>query len=204
MSFLLLPPDELALVSYMCGDLDLALLLSDLTDRGVPRIATEPLAAVPDHLPSSPSDPRTFIFWCHWLGPVRTLADASESVDPADRVAGLLTREAAGDRYGDVVDLQRTPVIRWHRTSFQSERRLKPGLLQVMPLYVRDTPSDVLKLHRQVDRWMKKHGERLNPFDHCRDLPIPQPRNLNPFWVWVHRHAMDWVSGGGEIWPWTA
>jgi hypothetical protein len=221
MSFLLFPPDEIELVRYLCIDLDLALLLSDVTDGGVPRIAPLPLAAVPDKLLweplprapgrplSTPPDPLTFLFWCPSLGPVRTFVDAPEPTEAIDRVAAQLTREAKGPSYANAIDLTRTPVIRWQRARFQraclqNGRRLVPGLLQAMPVKLRDTPPEVLKLHRKIERWLKKRGEKLNPFGHCSQTLVPQPRNLNPFWVWVHPHAMEWVRGGGEIWPWTA
>jgi hypothetical protein len=203
MSFLLLPQDEKALFHYMCDELGLSLLLSDVTERGAPRVASQPLTAVSDRLPTSVSDPGTLIFWCRDLGPVRVLADAPAPVDVADRVAGLLTRQAAGAGYGDVIDHCRTPVIRWRRARFRREGQLKPALLQAMPLKIRDTPPGVLSLHRQIDRWLKKRGEKVNPFDHCSDAPGPAPRNLSVLWVWVHPHAMEWIRGGGEIWPWT-
>jgi hypothetical protein len=202
MSYLLLPQDETGLVRYMCEELGLVLLLSDVTDRGVPIVAAHPLTAVSNRLPIELATGGTLIFWCRDFGPVRTLADAPAPVEPADRVAASLTREAAGARFSDLIDLTRTPVIRWRRARFRREGQLKPALLQSMPIKVRDYPPEVLRVHRQIERWLKKHGEKVNPFDHCSDPAVPQPRNLGPFWVWVHPHALEWIWGGGEIWPW--
>jgi hypothetical protein len=203
MSFLLLPQDEMVLFRYLCEELGLALLLSDVTEQGAPRVALQPLTAISDRLPRSTVDPSTLIFWCRDLGQVKVLADAPEPVDAADRVAGLLTREAAGSGYGDVIDLCRTPVIRWVRARYRRDGQLMPGLLQAMPLSIRDTPPGVMRLHRNIDRWLKKRGEKVNPFEHCCDATVSPPRNLNVFWVWVHPHAMEWIKGGGEMWPWT-
>jgi hypothetical protein len=203
MPFLLLPRDEIALVSHLCDELGLRLLLSDLTERGVPRIASRPTDAITDRLPRSGDGASTLVFWCPALGPVKTFADASEPVDASNRVAALLTQQSAGGRYCDVVDLCRTPVIRWRRSLVRREGQLMPGSLQAMPMTIREHPPDVLKLHGKIERWIKKHAERVNPFDHCSDAPIPQPRNMNALWVWAHPHALEWVRNGGEIWPWT-
>ena len=48
---------------------------------------------------------------------------------------------------------------------------------------------------------MKNHGERLNPFEYCPDIPVEQPRNLTAFWVWAWPEAQAWVRAVGRIWP---
>ncbi len=110
MSFLLLPEDERPFITFLCEELGLRLLLDDLASGGVARVATDPLRAVPAELPFGIG--RTLIFWASSLGPVRTMADAPHPKDAADRVARALTAQAAGARFPDVIDFERTPVLR--------------------------------------------------------------------------------------------
>lgn len=204
MSYLLIPEDEKDLVTYLVNGLGLKLLLSDVAPNREPRVAQDPLSAVPTELGKQyDATPSHLIFWCSQLGPIRTLVDAPVTSDPRTQVARQLTQQSAGDEYEDVIDLSRTPVLRWRRCCWHAPNRLKPALLQGMELKVRQTPKDLLKLYAKVERWLKSRGEKLNPFEHCTELPGAQPRNLNTFWVWVHPHALESVRRGLEIWPWT-
>ena len=204
MSYLLVPEDEKDLVTYLVNGLGLRLLLSDVAPNREPRVAQDPWSAVPTELgKQNDTTPSHLIFWCSQLGPIRTLVDAPVTSDARTQVARQLTQQMAGHEYEDIIDLSRTPVIRWLRCSWHAPNRLKPALLQGMELEVRQTPKPVLKLYAKVGRWLKSRGEKLNPFEHCMELPGAQPRNLKTFWVWVHRHALESVKRGLEIWPWT-
>lgn len=209
-SFLLLPQDELELVEKLTGEFSLTLLASDLAPGGKPNIVASPLDALPDDLAlpvrpgKEPSAPAIFLFWCSGIGPIQMRDDSAPSDDPVDRVADLLTREATDD-WRDLIDLSRTPVIRFHRSAWHDDdrTRMKPALLQAMPVPVKKHPVQVSSLHAAIEKWMKTRGERLDPFDYCTELPIEPPRSRSRFGVWAWPQACGWVREGGEIWPWT-
>ena len=54
MQFLLLPSDEQELVAWLCNELGLKLLLSDVLTGGRPATASDPIAALPESLPLQP------------------------------------------------------------------------------------------------------------------------------------------------------
>jgi hypothetical protein len=104
----------------------------------------------------------------------------------------------------DLVDLARRPVVRFQRSNWNRNGCLNPGQLQGMAVRVKEHPPELLAKLRSVERWLKKRGERLNPFEHCSQSPIAAPSNLNVFWVWAQPAALTWVQQGGEVWPWSA
>lgn len=209
MSHLLTPTDEIKLVRYLCDDLGLALLLSDLTERGEPRIASDPVAALPRELPGrakpsvEASTATVLTFWCVQLGPVRTMASAGPPTQATDHVGRLLAKESAKERYEELIDFSRTPIVRWKRCVTDAPERILPGSLQAMNCKVKETPEPVLGLHRRVEGWLRSSGERLNPFEHCDEVRDRAPQNLVPFWVWAQPDALRWVRDGWEVWPWT-
>jgi hypothetical protein len=210
MGFLLLPPDERVLVDGLVSEFGLTLLAHDAAPGGKGQLVSASLATLPSDLAlparpgQMPSAPTTLLFWHSGIGPIRTLGDAPPSSDPRDRVADLIVRESAQD-WADLIDLARTPVIRFARSHWHddAQTRLQPGLLGGMAVKAKEQPAEVRRLHARVVRWMKKRGERLNPFEHCTNLPREQPLNLSGFWVWAWPEAQSWVRAGGQVWPWT-
>jgi hypothetical protein len=144
------------------------------------------------------------VFWSPELGAVRTLRDAPSSDDARDRVASLLAREATS-AWRDLIDLKRTPVIRFARSRWHDEDRteLQPGLLQTMALPLKQQPIALTRRRSRIDRWMKQQGVAINPFDHARELPVEQPKNVKPFTAWAWPEAEAWIRDGGCVWPWT-
>ena len=210
MSYLLLPGDEAVLVEGVTREFGLIFLASALAPAGKPKMIASPAEAVPGDLAlpaqphQQPSAPIEFFWWCSEIGPIKTLGDAPPSDNPRDRVAELLNREATDD-WRDLIDLKRTPVIRYSRSGWHDDRRtrMRPGALRAMAMPVREQPDVLDQLHARIVRWMQNEGERLDPFDHCSDVPIERPSNTSQFSVWAWPEALAWVRGGGEIWPWT-
>ncbi len=205
MGYLLYPEDERDLTRKLTGDFGRRLLLSDVAPQGEPLLASDPQGALPPQLPSEPDDPRFLMFWVEDLGPIRTAGNAAAVADPADEIARVLSAQsarAANVDPQDLIDQTRTPVLGLHRTRSHSGR-LVPATLTAMPIPTSRQPTELLRRHRRVSEWLKRRGRRINPFEHCTDLPIEQPRNLNPFWVWVQPHAERWLEDGGEVWPWA-
>jgi hypothetical protein len=193
----------------LTGEFGLRLLASEIAPGAEPELIASPVKAVPDDLALPPqpqrqrSAPTEFLWWCSKLGPIQTLRDAPPSDDPGDHVAELLNREAT-DAWHDLIDLTRTPVIRYRRSMWHDNcrRRMQPGVLQGMAAPVSEQ-AGVNRLHARISRWMKRHGERLDPFDHCAEVPVERPSNTSRFLVWAWPEALSWVQAGGEVWPWT-
>jgi hypothetical protein len=217
MHLLALPEDEQEIVSHLCDEEGLQLLLSDLLEDGVPRVADDPLGALVPDLPSGKrlkaavmpgvgvTDPTyqevwEYLLWARSLGPIRTLADAPEPRDTVGRVALQINREAT-QRWRDLIDLSRTPVIGLRRTSWHhSEDCLIAGGLTAMHVPVRDLPREVASLHSRVERYLKRHSLRLNPFETCQLYRGPRrdPRRSRGWWMWAMPQAQSWLAGGGQ------
>jgi hypothetical protein len=92
MHLLPLPEDEQEIVRYLCQEEGLQLLLFDLVEDGLPRVADDPLRALVPDLPSGKrlkaavtprvgvTDPTyrelwEYLLWARSLGPIRTLGD---------------------------------------------------------------------------------------------------------------------------------
>lgn len=203
MGYLLLPADEQELVIYLTTELGLRLLLNDLAPDGVPKVATDPLAALPGEIPPA-SGPavRDLVFWCPDDGPIRTLGTAVPE-GPVDQVLLELNRERNA-HWRDLLDYSRSPVLWWRRCHWTREGYLAPGLLGAMTIPQRRQPPGLLDRLKRATSWLRTGAERLNPFEHCSRPSISQPANLGPFWVWARPHALAWVQAGGEVWPWNA
>jgi hypothetical protein len=217
MHLLALPQDEQQIVGYLCQEQGLKLLLSDLVEDGVPQVADDPLRALAPELPSAKrlkaavtpgvgvTDPTyqevwKYLFWASSLGPIRTLGEAPEPRDFVERVA-LQVNRAATQRWRDLIDLGRTPVIGLRRTSWHhSEDCLIAGSLRAMRVRVRDLPREVASLHSRVERHLKRHSQRLDPFQTCQVYHGPRhdPSRSRGWWMWAMPQAQAWLAAGGQ------
>jgi hypothetical protein len=142
-------------------------------------------------------------FWCPEIGPVRTLGDAPPPHEAKDAVMLQINREADPAGWRDRIDLARTPVIRWSRPRwYRKDRCLVASRLGAMAARTKDHPPALLKLYRQIERWLRRPATKFNSFKHCSDLPVPEPPNLSHFWVAAWPQAKTWIAQGGELWPW--
>lgn len=217
MHLLALPEDEQEIVRYLCEEQGLQLLVSDLVEDGVPRVAADPLGALVPDLPSGKrlkaavmpgvgvTDPTyrevwEYLLWARSLGPIRTLVDAPVARDAVGRVALQINREAT-ERWRDLIDLGRTPVIGLRRTSWHhSEDCLIAGGLTAMRVRVRELPHEVASLHAWVERYLKRHSLRIDPFETCQLYRGPRrdPRRSRGWWMWAMPQAQSWLAGGGQ------
>ena len=217
MKLLALPDDEREIVQYLCFDEGLKLLVDRLDEEGRPSIARDPVAMVPPELPSARrlmaavtpgvgvTDPNyrdvwKFTFWAEHLGPIRTLGDAPPPQDAVDRVGLQLNRERT-NRWRDLIDPTRTPLIGLRRTSWHvSEDCLIAGALTTMAVRTRELPPDVRRLYSSIERHLKRHGERLDPFETCAVYPGPRrdPNRSRGWWMWALPHALAWIEAGGQ------
>jgi hypothetical protein len=192
-NYLLLPEDEALLRAHLIGELGLIPVGHSAHESpDLPRQA-------------APAEGRwEFVYWAEAVGPIRRLGQSPRPPSAFDRVMDRVNRESLGDAWNDAVDLARTPVIRFRRSSWHRNGHLCPGALQASAAAVAEQPPGLLALRRRVARWIEAEGERLNPFEHCTDPPVPQPRSLGPYWVWARPRALAWVHDGGRVWPWSA
>lgn len=200
MSFLLVPDDERDLVRKLCGEFGLQLLLSDLAPGGKPSLARDPLAALPRRLPRSFHDPMKLMFWCPEIGPICTHGDSTPPDNAQALVARELTRQAAGNRFKDVIDAERTPMIMLARSGFVSENCIAPGELQGMLIPVRRQPPELIQLRRRIVYWLKRRARKIDPFDYCSNPGVPRPENPRLSWVWAQPHSWKWIDNSGEVW----
>jgi hypothetical protein len=134
------------------------------------------------------------------LGPIRTLADAPAPRDAVDRVALQLNREAT-EQWRDLIDLTHTPVLGLRRTGWHHrEDCLIAGALTTMAVRVRDLPREVTSLHSRVERYLKRHSQRLDPFETCQVYTGPRldPRQTRGWWLWAMPQAQAWLAAGGQ------
>lgn len=207
MSDLLVPGDERELTAFLCQTVGAKLLLSDVTTAGEPHVAADPLAALPRTLPGpaffGDISVRYLLFWLPFVGPIRTMADARPPETPHDRVAQLLSRQAAGERAPDLIDVERTPMLTLHRSKALGSNRLAPGGLGAMPVRKAALPAEVRVVHSKVHRWFRARAIKADPFDHCPEVRSRRPKSLGPLWCWVQPEAWRLVESGAEIWPWN-
>jgi hypothetical protein len=216
MHLLALPEDEQEIVRYLCEEEGLWLLLSDLVEDGLPRVADVPLAALAPDLPSGKrlkaaitpgvgvTDPTyrevwVYLLWASSLGPIRTLADAPGPREAVGRVALHINREAT-ERWRDLI-VSRTPVIGLRRTHWHhSEDCLIAGGLTAMRVRVRDLPREVASLHSRVERYLKRQSQRLDPFETCQVYRGPRrdPSRSRGWWMWAMPQAQSWLAAGGQ------
>ena len=114
-----------------------------------------------------------------------------------------LNQEADPEGWADYVDSSRSPVIRFHRANWNQNGCLNPGLLQGMSVRLKDQPPELIRTLRQIERWLKSDGEKVNPFRHTINTPVPEPERLGALTAWARPHALDWIRSGGTVWPWN-
>lgn len=206
MSYLLLPDDERDLVVHLVEDLGLEMIASPaLTRKGSqpwqPRFASEPLASVSSDLPLNGAS--SMLFWSASLGNLIALGDRGRSDDARSRVGLHLARQASLAGWSNLIDFDRSPVIRWRRCWWRENGHMTPGVLQGMAEVSRLWPPELTRQFRSIERWMQKGATRVDPFEHCENPPVV-PMSRRTFLVWARPAAARWVDDGGLVWPWTS
>jgi hypothetical protein len=203
-SHLLVTDDERDLAAFLCGELGAKLLLTDVATAGEPKVADDPLSALPSELPTAATygskEVRSLIFWLPEIGPVKTLGNAPPATNPRDRVARLLTEDAAAEQFADVLDFERTTLLTLTRSHWHAQNRLAPGNLSTL----QTISPEVKRQYSRALRWLKKRGVKMDPFAHCAEVRDRRPKRLGPLWVWAQPNAKALVELGIEIWPWNA
>jgi hypothetical protein len=195
--FLLLPDDEREFFEWIQQEHGLELVAAVETATGLTRL--ERLSRLPSELPSrldeKSSVPREFV--------LRDPDWGTNDLDPWDtdsavaRVMRSLTTEVAeraGVSLDDVVDVERTRVLRFRRCGWIRERELHVAALQGS---ARPTPQQdptVAALLKSAERWLARGAVRVELPNEVRYRPriLARPK------------AHDWVQKGGVVYPWDA
>lgn len=147
LKFLLLPADEDQLRLHLTNDLELV-PLADAAEPGTPDL--------PSHSARGrPGPPSEFVYWAKEVGPLQHLGDAPGPTNPKEKVARILNQQDLGDDWVSAIDVARSPVIRFYRSSWNRNGCLNPGLLQAAAAPVKEQPGELLRLRRQVERWLQ-------------------------------------------------
>ena len=194
--FLMLPPDEREIVTWLCSAHGLGLLGSDVLLEGEPHVLGDPLAALPGDLPGSntgPEEPSEFLFW-HPDWAVNSVP--LTSIQAVDLVAKRLTAEVPAARDVDVsalLDVATTPVVRLRRSGWQPDGSLRPGALQGMARRTADNPPELLRLIRSVERSLMRRATRV-------EARTGDGSRLWPLFAFPA--AAAWLESGGRYYPW--
>ncbi len=206
MRYLLFPAEERVLIRFLHEEVGLSLLVTDLAAKRQPKLSFNPVASITDEFPYLYGEEvRRLVFWCRDIGPIETIGDAPPPRDARERVWLHLNRETT-KQWRDLIDFRRTPVLSWLRPAWYRRDRgcLVPGALGAMTATWKEHPAELRRLYARVKRWLEKPAVKINPFRHCRDTPVPEPKNPNIFWVAAWPEAKRWIDAGGEVWPWGA
>ena len=200
MRYLLFPDEERTLIRHLNVELGLQYICSDCDPPDL-----DPETKVNDEFPVLFTDSQPVLyFWCSEIGPIRKLGDAPPPHDTKDKVHLQLNRDAFPDDWEEHVDLSRTPVISWRRPSWYNDDRkcLVAGRLGSTTAKENKRPHELRRLYKRVEYWLRKPAVKINPFQHCTNSPVPEPKNLNMFWILAWSKGKEWVDQGGELWPW--
>lgn len=195
--FLLLPDDEREFFEWLQQEHGLELTAAIETATGLTRL--ERLSRLPSELPGrlgeESSIPRELV--------LRDPDWGINDLDPWDtdsavaRVMRSLNAEAvgtAGVSLDDVVDFERTRVLRFRRCGWMRAGELHVAVLQGSARPTRQQDPLVTALLKSAQRWLARGGVRVELPDgvHYRPRILARPR------------AHDWVQQGGVVYPWDA
>jgi hypothetical protein len=195
--FLLLPDDEREFLQWVQQEHGLELTAAVETATGLTQL--ERLSRLPSELPGplgeESSIPREFV--------LRDPDWGTNDLDPWDpdsavaRVMHSLNTEAAeraGVSLDDLVDVERTRVLRFRRCGWTKVRELHVAALQGSARPARQQDPTVTALLKSAERWLARGAVRVELPDEVRYRPriLARPK------------AHDWVRKGGVVYPWDA
>jgi hypothetical protein len=198
MSYLLLPEDERELVTYLCDDLGWGLITGAI-ERGTPIAFAAPSVALSGDLPVA-GDHATgplwvLLFWSPEWGRAIAIGDAPE---PTDLVRRVLRSRRGGDTgaLDNVIDLLVSPVVIYRRCYWgdHPDGSLGVGFLRGMDRPRADWPAELRRAVGQAERWLKRGGVKINPFDY-----VDGPGTIPNVVTWARPAAWSWLERGGRI-----
>ncbi len=197
--YLLLPDDEREFVDWAQGSCGLILLGGDRLWSGEPQPAG--LAGLPAELPGppepgvAPASALELLLWDRGWG-VNNLP-GWDGQSAGSRVRGHLTEAAAkpaGMSVDELIDLERTRVLRLRRSGWTWDGALRVAALQGSARPSRLQDQAVMRVLRAAERWMR-HG--------ATEISLPETFRFRPR-VLARPGAAAYVGSGGVVYPWDA
>lgn len=196
--FLLLPDDERAFVDWAQQEHGLEAAATIETESGLTRLA--PLSQLPTELPGplgqGPSSiPREFVMRAPDWG-VNDLDpwDTDSAVAQVMRSLNSEAAETSGVSLDDVIDFERTRVIRFQRCGWIKAKELHVGTLKGSARPARCQDPTVAAVLKSCERWLARGAVRVE---------LPEEVRYRPR-ILARPHAHRWVQAGGVVYPWDA
>jgi len=120
--------------------------------------------------------------------------DTDSAVARVMRSLNTEAAERAAVSLDDVVDFERTRVLRFRRCGWTKARQLHVAALQGSARPARRQDPTVTALLKNAERWLARGSVRVELPDEVRYRPriLARPK------------AHDWVQKGGVVYPWDA
>lgn len=197
--FLLLPEDEREFLTWAQHEHGLESSAVTGTETGLARI--ERLSELPAELPGAPdcssssSTPNEFLLRRpEW--PVNDL----EPLDTGSAVARVMhhrnteAAEKAGIPPDDLLDFERTRVIRFRRCGWVRADELHVAVLQGSARPARLQDPAVLAMLKSAERWLVRGSVRVDLAEEIRYRPR----------IFARPRAHEWMLARGHVYPWDA
>ena len=186
--FLLLPDDEREFMEWAQHEHGLELSCAVETASGLAQL--ERCSGLPTELPGPlgqrSSIPREFV-----------LRHPDWGINDLDHVMRSLNTSAArqaGVSPDDVIDFERTPVLRFRRCGWINVGELHVAALRGSARPARLQDPTVTVMLKSAERWLASGSVRVELPDEVRYRPI----------ILARPRANEWVHAGGVVYPWDA
>jgi len=195
--FLLLPDDEREFFEWIQQEHGLELSAAIATATGLTQL--ERLSGLSPELPGPLGEesciPREFVLrdpdWgINDLDPW----DTESAVARVMRSLNTEAAESAGVSLDDVVDVERTRVLRFRRCGWTKAGELHVAALQGSARPARLQDPTVTALLKSAERWLASGAVRVGLPDEVRYRPR----------IFARPKAYGWVRKGGVVYPWDA
>lgn len=197
--YLLLPDDEREFVEWAQDSCGLMLLRGDLLWNGQPQHAG--VMGLPAELPGPavpgvPSaNPAELLLWDRsWNVNDLPDWDVKSAQFRVRRHLSEAAAKTASVAVEDLIDLDRTRILRLRRSGWTREGALRVAALQGSARPVRFQDKAVLRVLRAAQRWMQ-HG--------AAEVALPETFPYRPR-VLARPAAAAYVPNGGAVYPWDA
>ncbi len=195
--FLLLPDDEREFMEWARDAHGLELTAAFETETGLTRL--ERLSRLPPELPGPLGEkspiPREFVLRHPDWG-INDLEawDTDSAVARVMRSLNTEAAERAGVSLDDVVNFERTRVLRFRRSGWTKARELHVAALQGSARPAAQQDTAVTALLKSAERWLSRGAVRVE---------LPQEVRYRPR-ILARPQAHAWVQSGGVVYPWDA
>ncbi len=197
--YLLLPDDEREFVEWAQSNCGLTLLRGDRLWNGEPQLAS--IASLPAELPTPPepgvppAGPAELLLWDPGWGVNDLLGwDVSSAQGRVRRHLNEAAAKPARVSVDELIDLERTRILRLRRSGWMRDGALRVAALQGSARPSRLQDKAVMRVLRAAERWMQ-HG--------ATEISLPETLRSGPR-VLARPVAAAYIGSGGLVYPWDA